>query len=80
MQVIGFHFGRGVVSQMEEVAPVDYLYWKERGWLSKDVKFAVSVPVNPLYLAIGKVFESIQRRKSKRVVSAAKVKAAPANQ
>jgi multimeric flavodoxin WrbA len=71
MNVIAFHCGRGVVSQMEEVSPVDYMYWSERGWLSKDKRYCTTAPVNPLYLAIGRLLETLQRRRTRKELSVA---------
>lgn len=76
-QVIAFYWARGVISQMEEVSPVDHLYWKEKGWLSKDTRYYTNAPVNPLYLVIGKLFESLQRGKTKREIGASLTRAAP---
>ncbi len=69
--IIAFHCGKGVVSQMEEVSPVDYRYWQERGWLSKKARFYNDVPINPIYRASGNFFETLQRNKTKKEVSAA---------
>ncbi len=67
--VIAFHCGRGVVSQMKEVSPVDYGYWKEREWFSKEARYYIDVPINPLYRMIGKLFETLQRNKTKKELS-----------
>jgi multimeric flavodoxin WrbA len=78
--VVVFHWARGAISQLEEVSPVDYRYWKEKGWLSKDAKYCIDVPVNPLYVAIGKLFETLQRNKTKKEMSLASARAALPNQ
>jgi multimeric flavodoxin WrbA len=61
-QVIIFHAQRAAFSQMEKVSPCDYQYWKAKGWLSTKARYYVDVPVNPLYGAIGSIFEWIQIR------------------
>jgi hypothetical protein len=74
--VIIFHAVRGAISQLEEVSPADYRYWQGKGWLSKDARYYTSAPVNPLYLAIGKLFGTLQRNKVKKELSVASVGAA----
>jgi len=70
MEVVVFYWARGAISQMEEASPVDYLYWKEKGWLSKETRYCTPAPVNPLYIMIGKAFESLQRRKARKEMGA----------
>ena len=52
--VIVFFGQRGAFRQLEEVSPADYRYWKEKGWFERRAHYFVDVPVNPLYLAIGR--------------------------
>lgn len=79
-EVIAFYWAKGVISQMEEVSPVDYRYWKEKGWLSKETRYCTPAPVNPLYLAVGRTFESLQRNKARREISASPAGAAVSSQ
>lgn len=46
--------------------PADYIYWKEKGWLSPEAKYYVDVPVNPVYNAIGWISEQILERKMRK--------------
>lgn len=73
--VIVFHWAKGAISQLEEVSPADYRYWQEKGWLSKDARYYTDVPVNPLHLAIGKLFETLQRNKAKKELRVASARA-----
>jgi len=62
MKVIIFHAQRAAFSQMENVSPGDYQYWKGKGWFSPEARYYVDVPVNPLYGAIGSIVEWLQVR------------------
>ena len=62
MDVIFFHWIRGVIFQMETESPADYQYWKGKGWLLPGAQYYVDVQVNPLYLGIGKIVEWITER------------------
>lgn len=64
--VIVFHGQRGAFSQLAEISPADYQYWKERGWLDRGTRYFVDVPVNPLYHAAGVVIEWISARQVRK--------------
>ena len=55
MDVIIFHSVRAAFSQLERVSPFDYQYWKNKGWFSPGVRYFVDIPVNPLFLAAGRI-------------------------
>lgn len=57
MDVFIFRGQRAVFSQLAEISPADYAYWKEKGWLDRKTKYFVDVPVNPVYDLIGKAVE-----------------------
>jgi multimeric flavodoxin WrbA len=61
-----FRGQRATFGELKEQFPVDYAYWKERGWLDRGRKYFVDVPVNPLYNAIGRVAEWMIRRQVRR--------------
>jgi multimeric flavodoxin WrbA len=69
--VIVFNWAKGAISQLEEVSPADYRYWLEKGWLSKKARYYTNTPVNPLYRAIGALFEKVQGNKAKKELMAA---------
>jgi len=60
--VLIFHSQRASFGDPEQSSPVDYAYWKEKGWLSPEAKYYVNVPVNPIYNAIGWIAEQVLRR------------------
>jgi multimeric flavodoxin WrbA len=64
--VIVFHGQRGWFGELEHEFPVDYQYWKERGWLDPGTRYFVDVPVNPLYTAIGWIVNRIAKRQSRK--------------
>jgi hypothetical protein len=64
--VIVFHGQRGWFGEFEHEFPVDYQYWKERGWLDPGTRYFVDVPVNPLYTAIGWIVNRIAKRQSRK--------------
>jgi len=64
--VIVFHGQRGAFLQLAEVSPADYRYWKEKGWLDTGAKYFTDVPVNPLYLAVGRVVGWISARQIRK--------------
>jgi multimeric flavodoxin WrbA len=80
MEVIMFSWAKGVISQMEKESPVDHRYWKGKGWLSKDTRYYTAAPINPLYLAIGKLFEKIKGSRAKKELGATSAKPILSNQ
>lgn len=66
MDVIIFHSQRAVFSQLERELPCDYHYWNDLGWLSPGARYFVDVPVNPLYLAIGRIAGWMARRRVRK--------------
>lgn len=66
MDVVIFHGQRGAFSQLERVSPADYQYWKKKGWLDKQVRYFVDIPVNPLYHLIGVIVERLSIRQTRR--------------
>ena len=64
--VMVFFGQRGAFSQMEDISPADYRYWKERGWFERGTKYFVDVPVNPLWHLLGAVVEWFSARDVKR--------------
>jgi multimeric flavodoxin WrbA len=55
MDLIIFNAQRVSFNELREEAPVDYEYWKNKGWLEKGRKYYVDVPVNPVYHLIGRI-------------------------
>lgn len=53
-----FHVWRGNPGMFEKYYPFDYQYWNERGWFAPGLKYFVDIPVNPLYVTIGKLLGS----------------------
>lgn len=64
--VVIFHGQRGSFSEDEQVAPVDFRYWKEQGWLEPGARYYVDVPVYPVYSAIGRIVERQARKQIRR--------------
>lgn len=62
MDVFIFRGQRGAFSQLAEISPADYTYWKEKGWFDRRTKYFVDVPVNPVYDLIGKAVEWYSER------------------
>ncbi|KKH50694.1 flavodoxin family protein [Methanosarcina sp. 1.H.A.2.2] len=58
-----FRAQKASFGEPDQSSPVDYTYWKEKGWLSPEAKYYVNVPVNPVYNAIGWMAEKVLRRK-----------------
>lgn len=68
--VIGFHIGRASSDELGDLAPADNKYWTDQGWLRKEKRFYIDVPVNPLYHAIGVMVEWYMRRRIRRDLQA----------
>jgi len=64
--VIIFHGQRGAFSQLAEVSPADYQYWKEKGWFDQGVNYFVGGPVNPIYHAAGIIVEWLTARQVRK--------------
>jgi multimeric flavodoxin WrbA len=66
MDVFIFRGQRAAFSQLADISPADYTYWKEKGWFDRGTKYFVDVPVNPLWHAMGSVVEWFSARDIKR--------------
>jgi multimeric flavodoxin WrbA len=55
--VMIFHAERATFRELPDLAPVDHEYWEHRGWLDRNVRYFVDVPVNPIYHALGSLIE-----------------------
>jgi len=66
MDVFSFRGQRAAFSQLADVSPADYEYWKEKGWFDRRTKYFVDVPVNPLWHLLGAVVEWFSARDVKR--------------
>jgi multimeric flavodoxin WrbA len=55
--VMLFHGQRATFRELDDLAPVDYEYWEQNGWLDKKTSYFVEVPVNPLYHVLGSLIE-----------------------
>lgn len=67
MDVMIFHGQRAAFDELgEEFSPADHTYWASQGWLEKDRRYFVDVPVNPVYHAVGMFLEWCQRRRNRR--------------
>jgi multimeric flavodoxin WrbA len=66
MDIIVFHGLRATFDELGEVFPADRTYWGEKGWMEKDARYFVDVPVNPLYNAVGVLLEKFQRRQIRK--------------
>lgn len=64
--VILFHGQRAAFSQIEELSPADYQYWKDKGWFEKGAKYFIDVPVNPVFHGIGLCIEWFVKRKVRK--------------
>lgn len=60
--VLMFRGARALIDEQQEETPVDYRYWKERGWLEHWATYYTDAPVNPVYNAIGGLAEFVMRR------------------
>jgi multimeric flavodoxin WrbA len=65
-RVLHFYGMRPTFTELEKISPADFRYWKDHGWLSPDVQYFMDVPLNPLYLAIGKMVEMLARRQVRK--------------
>jgi multimeric flavodoxin WrbA len=65
-EVAFFHVWRSISPMLERYYPFDYQYWKEKGWFLPGKKFFVDLPVNPLYVALGKFYGWISARDYER--------------
>lgn len=66
MDVIVFHGLRATFDELYEVFPADRAYWAEKGWMEKDARYFVDIPVNPVYHAVGVMLEKYQRRQMRK--------------
>ena len=66
MDIIGFHGLRATFDELDDVFPADRAYWEEKGWMEKDARYFVDVPVNPVYHAVGVMLEKYQRRQMRK--------------
>ncbi len=64
--VVVFRAQRGSFGELEQAAPVDHRYWKEKGWLEPGARYYVDVPVNPVYSAIGRIVDRQARRQIRK--------------
>jgi multimeric flavodoxin WrbA len=65
-----FHVWRALAPMLERYYPFDYSYWKEKGWFLPGKKYFVDVPVNPLYVALGKFYGWVSARNYQRTLRA----------
>ncbi|MCM2466562.1 flavodoxin family protein [Methanoculleus oceani] len=68
--VIIFHGQRATFDELGDAFPADHAYWKEQGWLDPGARYYTSVPVNPLYDAVGRIVEWVARRRIRRDLAA----------
>jgi multimeric flavodoxin WrbA len=66
MDVLIFYGQRAAFSEIESFSPADYQYWKEKGWLDKKTRYFTDVPINPLYLGIGRLAGWLSALKMRR--------------
>lgn len=64
--ILIFHGQRGAFSQLEQISPADYQYWKSQGWFNPGARYFTDVRVNPLYHGIGKIIGYISARKVRK--------------
>lgn len=64
--LIRFHGQRAAFSELKDIIPTDYQYWKDQGWLERGVRYFIDIPVNPVYHGIGLLVEWIVRRQVRR--------------
>lgn len=62
MDVVIFHGLRATFDELAETFPADYHYWAQKGWMARNARYYVDVPVNPVYHAVGVLLEKYQRR------------------
>lgn len=66
MDVIIFHGMRASFDELKEMFPADYAYWTDKGWMEKDTRYFMDVPVNPIYHAAAMLLEWYQRRQIRK--------------
>jgi len=60
---ITFRAMRAVYSRLEKASPVDYMYWKEKGWFEKDARyFSANVRANFFMDIIARIIELMVSR------------------
>jgi NAD(P)H-dependent FMN reductase len=64
--VIAFHAMRASFGELRDLSPADHTYWSDQGWLEKDRRYFVDVPVNPLYHFLGNIVEWYLRRQIRK--------------
>jgi multimeric flavodoxin WrbA len=67
--VIVFHGQRASFDELGTLLPADHTYWTDQGWLKKDARYFVDVPVNPLYHLVGGIMEWYLRRQTRKDLS-----------
>ena len=67
--VIVFHGQRASFDELVTLLPADHTYWTDQGWLKKDARYFVDVPVNPLYHLLGGIVEWYLRRQTRKDLS-----------
>jgi len=66
MDVVIFHGLRATFDELAETFPADRAYWEQKGWMGKEARYFVDVPVNPAYHAVGALLEWYQRRQMRK--------------
>jgi Multimeric flavodoxin WrbA len=64
--ILDFRGSKACFSELGLSYPVDYAYWKEKGWLNPEAKYYVDMPINPVYNVIGWIAEQILRRQLRK--------------
>lgn len=64
-----FRAQKASFGELGQSSPADYGYWNDKGWLNPKAKYYVDVPVNPVYNAIGRIFEKMLRGKMRKDLS-----------
>jgi multimeric flavodoxin WrbA len=64
--VLVFHGMRASFDELGELSPADHTYWTDQGWLEKDRRYFVDVPINPFYHLLGKIAEWYLRRQARK--------------
>jgi multimeric flavodoxin WrbA len=64
--VLVFHGMRASFDELRVFSPADHTYWSDQGWLEKDKRYFVDVPINPLYHFLGKITEWYLRRQIRK--------------
>ena len=57
-----FHVWRAMPATLEKYYPYDYRYWRDKGWFAPGLRYYVDIPVNPLYVLIGKAAGWLMKR------------------